>query len=190
MKGHTDMAPFIEINFSNLHLVQPCRQYMESFQAAILEYMAFRVEDFAYPKLDRRRDVRAYFKNLENFRKGKVAAHLVPSSAFWLVDGKNYLGSGDVRHRLNDKLRRLGGNIGYSIRPAAWRQGLGSLQLSLLLKEAKKLEIKKPIITCYDDNVASAKVIEKNGGVLIEFVKNDYKGSPRLTRIYEVENEN
>jgi predicted acetyltransferase len=177
----------LQIDFDNLHLIQPCRDYLESFKQAMIEFMACGVDEFSYPKLDGGRDVRAYFKRLENYRRGRVPEGHVPSSAFWLVDGKSYLGGGDVRHYLNDNLRKLGGNIGYAIRPAAWQKGLGTLQLSLLLKEAKKLGIAKPIITCFDGNIASYKIIEKNGGILLGKVVNKIKGADRLTRIYEVE---
>ena len=37
--------------------------------------------------------------------------------------------------------------------------------LRLALLEAKKIGLEKVLITCLDDNIASAKVIENNGGV-------------------------
>ncbi|MCL2620669.1 MAG: GNAT family N-acetyltransferase, partial [Defluviitaleaceae bacterium] len=177
----------IKINFQNLHLVLPCWEYLESYRQGILEYMAYRVEDFAYPKITTNRDAKTYFKRLERFRKGKVPEGFVPSSSFWLVDGTNYLGSGDVRHHLNESLCRLGGHIGYSIRPSAWKQGLGTIQLSLLLDEAEKLAITRPTITCFDDNIASIKVIEKNGGIRVNMITNRVRGEKRLTRIYEID---
>jgi len=179
----------INIDFGNLHLVRPCVGYMHSYRAAIYEYCKWAVEDFAYPKITTRRDVAAFLRRTEQFRRGVgVPSGFVPSSAFWLVDGRNYIGSGDVRHFLNSRLRHLGGNIGYSIRPAAWGRGLGTLQLSMLLHEAKKLHIAKPIITCFDTNAASAKVIEKNGGVLLEKRLNQTDdGKNKLTRIYEID---
>jgi len=176
----------LDVDFSGLRLVRPCMEYMDSFQEALLEYMAFRVEEFSYPKLSNARDIKAYLKRLDKFRKGKVPEGFVPSSAFWLVDGRQYLGSGDVRHYLNDNLRRLGGNIGYAIRPGGWRQGLGTIQLALLLDEAGRLGVQTPIITCFEHNIGSIKIIEKNGGVLINTVQNRVKGSKVLTRIYEV----
>jgi len=185
--GRTDhIVRDLDVDFNNLHLAPPCEEYLDSFREAILEYLAHRVEEFVYPSLATKRDVRQFFKNLEDFRRGKVPKGFVPASAFWLVDGKHYLGSGDVRHELNDNLRRLGGNIGYSIRPAVWGKGLGTAQLMLLLKEAYAIGVKNPIITCYDKNFGSIKVIEKNGGILINRVENIVKGEPRLTRIYEI----
>ncbi|MCL2855524.1 MAG: GNAT family N-acetyltransferase [Defluviitaleaceae bacterium] len=176
----------IKIDFNNLHLVWPCWEYLQSYREAIMEYIAFRVEDFAYPKITTHRDAKGYFKRLERMRKGKAPKGLVPASAFWLVDGRNYIGSGDVRHCLNESLSRLGGHIGYSIRPAAWGRGLGTIQLAMLIEEAAKLEIPRPLITCFDDNLASIKVIEKNGGILVNKITNRVRGEKKLTRHYEM----
>jgi len=161
---------------------------MSSYRAAIKEYAKRNIVDFAYPNVSTKRKAKAYLKELENHRRGiNIPKGRVPSSGFWLVDGTHYLGSGDIRHYLTDGLRRLGGNIGYSINPLFWQQGLGTLQLNLLLEEAKKLRIAKPIVTCFDDNAASAKVIEKNNGILLRTQDNDFRGSKRLTRIYEID---
>ena len=178
----------ISIDFQNLHLIHPNLAYINSYRAAIAEYRRHGVEDFAYPTVATRRDAVKYLRRLERYRRGiHMPGGYVPSSAFWLVDGRNYLGSGDIRHFLDDNLRRLGGHIGYSIRPGAWRQGLGTVQLALLLKEAGQLGIPKAIVTCYDTNIASAKVIEKNGGVLIKKISNTFGEIERLTRIYEID---
>lgn len=47
--------------------------------------------------------------------------------------------------------------------------------LRLALIEAKKLGLEKVLVTCYDDNIASAKVIENNGGVFERFAVRDEK---------------
>jgi len=177
----------IEIDHDNIHLTKPDMTYIGSYRAAFAEYRAHNVEDFAYPKVASKRQAKVYMARVENFRHGiNIPMGYVPNSGFWLVDGRNYLGSGDVRHYLDDNLRKLGGNIGYSIRPAAWRLGLGTLLLSMLLEEAIKLNISRPIVTCFDTNVASAKIIEKHGGVLLKKITNRYGGTDRLTRIYEI----
>ena len=181
------MANTININFKNLHLTKPSMAYIDSYRAAILEYRLHGVEDFAYPGVTGRKGAEAYFRSLDRFCRGiDVPVGAVPYSAFWLVDGHQYLGSGDVRHYLNDNLRRLGGNIGYSVRPSVWRQGLGALQMALLLDEASKLCINRPVVTCFDTNIPSAKIIEKNGGVLMGKVDNYVNSQIKLTRIYEI----
>jgi len=161
---------------------------MDSYRVAFHEYARHVVEDFAYPDVATKRAAAKYLRRVENFRRGiDIPKGYVPSSGFWLVDGQHYLGSGDVRHYLTDSLRKLGGNIGYSINPLFWQQGLGNLQLQLLLEEAKKLRIAKPIITCFDENTASAKIIEKNHGVLLRTITNRFRGQDRPTRVYEID---
>lgn len=178
----------MDIDFNNLHLTEPTLKYVDSFRMAISEYSASSVEDFGYPKMRTRREVNKYLKITQNLRRGiGVPEGHVPSSAFWLTDGIHYLGEGHIRHILTDKLKRFGGNIGYSIRPCAWGRGLGTIQLSLLLAEAKKLHILKPIITCYDANEPSARIIEKNGGILLKKIDNKINGKQRLTRIYQID---
>ena len=71
-----------------------------------------------------------------------------------------------LRHSLNEYLLKEGGQIGYSVRPSERRKGYASTLLQLCLAEAKQLGIEKVLVTCDDDNIASAGVIEKAGGVL------------------------
>ena len=100
----------------------------------------------------------------------------VPDSVFFLLDNDRdrLLGAVNIRHYLNDALLREGGHIGDGIRPSERRRGYGTEIVRLALIECKKLGIDKVLMTCDKDNVASAKTIIKNGGVLEnEFVNSD-----------------
>jgi predicted acetyltransferase len=81
------------------------------------------------------------------------------------TDGK-VIGVIQLRHQLNDFLLNFGGHIGYSVRPSERRKGYASTMLQLCLAEAKNLNINRVLITCDEDNVGSAAVIENAGGVL------------------------
>jgi predicted acetyltransferase len=70
-----------------------------------------------------------------------------------------------LRHRLVPDLEVEGGHIGYSVRPSLRRRGYGALLLSLTLEKAAGLGMASALVTCDADNVASRRVIEKNGGV-------------------------
>ena len=178
----------MDIDFENLRLVRPCADFHESFKHAIREHRRNKTEDFGYPKVRTKGQFREYLEELDDLRTGfGLSLGRVPSSAFWLTDGKHYLGSGDVRHRINKSLKTFGGHVGYSIRPAAQNKGLGTIQLRLLLREARRLGIKTVRITCFDENAASARIIEKNGGKLIEKVYNNIRGEKRLTRVYDIQ---
>jgi len=90
----------------------------------------------------------------------------VHASYFWVAEASIYLGAITLRHSLNDFLLRAGGHIGYSIRPSARRRGLATWALAEVLTEARGLGLDRVLVTCGDDNLASARTIEKNGGVL------------------------
>ncbi|MDQ3916944.1 MAG: GNAT family N-acetyltransferase [Acidobacteriota bacterium] len=90
----------------------------------------------------------------------------VPYSTFWLAAGRRLIGSSRLRHRLTPDLEDEGGHVGYDIRPSERRKGYGTLILRRTLEEARGLGIGRVLLTCDADNVASAKVIEKNGGRL------------------------
>jgi predicted acetyltransferase len=90
----------------------------------------------------------------------------VPATYWWIVEDDTYLGAITLRHQLNDSLLEAGGHIGYGVRPSARRQGLASWALGEVLRRARGLGLSRVLVTCDDDNVGSARTIEKNGGVL------------------------
>lgn len=91
----------------------------------------------------------------------------VPATTFIAVDEDDeVIGMIDIRHYLNDFLREIGGNIGYSVRKSKRGRGYATIILKLGIEEFKKISGKDCLVTCDKDNVASAKVILKNGGVL------------------------
>ena len=56
--------------------------------------------------------------------------------------------------------------MGYDVRPSMRRLGYGTQLLRLALPVLQEHGIRRVRITCDDDNIGSAKIIEKNGGVL------------------------
>ena len=94
-----------------------------------------------------------------------VPEGLVPSSTYLGVREKdNYIvGMIDIRHYLNDFLKQFGGNIGYSVRKSERNKGYAKQMLKLALEKCKDLKMKKVLITCDKDNIASEKVILSAG---------------------------
>ena len=107
----------------------------------------------------------------------------VPFSVFWLVEGDAFIGEANVRHQLNTYLLKEGGHVGYGIRPSRQRQGYGRLILALALEECRRLGLERVLLTCLQDNVASARIIEANGGEL-ENVIDDPAGRGPLRRYW------
>jgi predicted acetyltransferase len=99
----------------------------------------------------------------------------VPHSTLWLVNEEDKIvGVANIRHRLNEKLLRSGGHIGYGIRPLYRRKGYATILLSHALEHAEKLGLDKVLIVCDKGNIGSERTISKNGGQFeSEFVEDN-----------------
>jgi predicted acetyltransferase len=93
-------------------------------------------------------------------------AGFVPVTNLWWVEGDEFLGRIAIRHRLTPMLREFGGHIGYDIRAGARRRGHATAMLRTALPLAHDLGIDPALLTCDVDNIASRRVIERNGGRL------------------------
>ena len=115
------------------------------------------------------RDAEDFAGFLSRVREGAEGRSLspgrVPCSRFWLVQDIRIIGSSRLRHELTPELEHEGGNIGYDIRPSARGRGFGTILLRLTLERAAARGLDRVRITCDADNIASIRVIEKNGGV-------------------------
>jgi predicted acetyltransferase len=90
----------------------------------------------------------------------------VPVTNLWWVEGDDFLGRLAIRHRLTPMLRETGGHIGYVMRASVRRRGHATAMLRAALPIACDLGIDPALITCDFDNIASRRVIERNGGRL------------------------
>jgi predicted acetyltransferase len=101
-------------------------------------------------------------------RFGEWVDGYVPQTVLWWVAGDEYLGRLSVRHRLTPHLLYFGGNIGFEVRPSARRRGHATAMLAAALPLAAAVGIDPARVDCDADNVASRRVIERNGGVFAE----------------------
>lgn len=88
------------------------------------------------------------------------------TSRFILYDNNKPIGEVGIRTTLNDFWKNKGSQIYYKIRKSERKKGYGNIILELALIEAKKLGFNKVRINCDDNNIASKKVILKNGGIV------------------------
>ena len=112
--------------------------------------------------LDRFSSIEVWLEELKKRScEDTVPKGLVPSSTYLGVREKdNYIvGMIDIRHYLNEYLTQVGGNIGYGVRKTERNKGYAKQMLKLALEKCKELKIKKVLITCDEDNIASEKVI-------------------------------
>lgn len=101
--------------------------------------------------------------NLQNGR--------VPSSIYFLMNDDRIIGYLSIRHNIdNEFLSRIGGHIGYGVRPSERRKGYATKLLSLALEKCDELGLENVLVTCKKDNIGSAKTIENNCGVLEETI--------------------
>lgn len=99
----------------------------------------------------------------ENLPEGFVG-----QTIFWLYDNGIPIGIGKIRQALTEHSRKIGGNIGYAISDKYRGKGYGTIILKLLLEKAKEMNVKEILLTVEKINPASRRVIEKNGGRLID----------------------
>ena len=112
--------------------------------------------------LDRFSSIEVWLEELKKRScEDTVPKGLVPSSTYLGVREKdNYIvGMIDIRHYLNEYLTQVGGHIGYGVRKTERNKGYAKQMLKLALEKCKELKIKKVLITCDEDNIASEKVI-------------------------------
>lgn len=84
--------------------------------------------------------------------------------------GGTIVGRVSVRFALNEWLAAYGGHIGYGVRPAYRRRGHATEILRQSLVLARDGGVDRVLVTCDDDNAASAATIERCGGVLEDVV--------------------
>lgn len=165
-----------------MELVKPNEKYYKSYIEAIEEYKLNDIDTYDFF------DVSKYdiFEKMENYETGKnLPEGYVKATYFWMVEGDEFIGEISIRHSLTDSLLRYGGNIGYGIRYSHWNKGIGTIMLSKALVYAKDvLGLSKVLITCNDNNYGSARVIEKNGGILQDKIENIIDGVDIISRRY------
>ena len=150
-----------------MKLVLPSIEYKQSFLEACREFQKEGVgETTGLYDIHEDGDFDAVVEKLKGQREGKYLPEgYVPHTVYFMVEGEKFIGHVDVRHRLNEHLLTVGGHIGYAIRPSERQKGYGTEILRQALTEARELGLKKVLVTCSDDNIASKRIIEKNGGV-------------------------
>lgn len=92
----------------------------------------------------------------------------MPDSTFFCLDTDRniFVGAVNIRHTLNEGLLKDGGHIGDGIRPSERGKGLGTRMIALAFEECGRLGLRDVLMCCDKDNIASARTIVKNGGVL------------------------
>ena len=114
-------------------------------------------------------DYGGWLKKLETDYTRKPGGEKVPARTFFLVreGDRRIVGMSNIRLALNERLRRFGGNIGYSIRPTERGKGYNKINLYLGLKVCAEHGIDRVLLDADLDNPASWRTMEALGGTRV-----------------------
>jgi predicted acetyltransferase len=162
------------MNRKNCKLVEICAELKDDFCALAAEGIA--AKETPYINWDG--DFEDYLKRMQILASGEnIPADEVPRNTYFLFCGEKIIGRSEIRRALNPELEIVGGHLGADIRRSERGKGFGSLILRLTLEKAKELGLERVLITCDKNNIASAKTIEKCGGVFEKEITHGESGA-------------
>ena len=146
----------------------PERQH-EAAWWAFTDALAAIDERYYVHEVDRRRGgFAAYIEALERIKNGtRLPRGFCPFERWWLMtpDQREIIGVGSIRLRDTREVINLLGHVGYTVAPAYRGKGYGKALCRELLTRCWALGMHRSLITCDEENHASARIIESCGGV-------------------------
>ncbi|GCE26433.1 acetyltransferase [Dictyobacter alpinus] len=156
-----------------LELIKPSIAYGPQYLAMVAEHVEAG-EGYGYNNIDlAREDFAAFVRELEEEAQGIGLPEGFPAQQTYFLVKDRQMVMGEIRFRSNltPPYEKFSGHIAYNIRPSQRGQGYATRQLALLLEEARKLHLPFVTLTVEDENPASVRVIQKNGGTLSRIVE-------------------
>ena len=123
-------------------------------------------------------DFPKYLEKEINRKNNKVTYDDTPTITYIMYVDNNPVGLICLRTEIDDNWMKWSGNFYYRIRLSERKKGYGTKILSLALEEFRRLGFKEVYGQSSAGNIGFAKVIENNGGILI-----DEKDGTRYYRI-------
>jgi len=171
---------------SRIRLESPSEKYIDSFFQAMSEFA-----EEGIPQISAgitREQFPAYVQRLHDQAVGKnLKEGHVPSKEFWIIDDEGYAGRIILGLAFIPASDRVGHHVGYAVRQSKRRRGYATMALQCLREEARKLKVYKLMPSCDAANIASRKVIERNGGVLLNGEPDDIPPQGELRFIIDLE---
>ena len=151
-----------------MELISPSTKYKDSYSEMVQDFIANEDDLTPFTLKEDFSDFPSLVQRLEGYSQGLgIHNDFVAHRSFWLLDAnKRIVGTSNLRLSLNEGLKNIGGHIGFGVRPSERNKGYASKILAETLRHAKQYGIDNVLLSCDKDNTASAKVIQKNGGVL------------------------
>lgn len=151
-------------------LIRPHIDYKETYLEALAEYHA--EGRYSYQDIGTlQNDFEGFIKAMKT-EKGyphqpyQDWVEPVPETIVWLVKDGKYIGTVDIRHRLNWHLEKWGGHVHFNIRPSMRGKGYGLKILQKAVPIINYLGIDKALITIDPTDEASKHIVENVGAVL------------------------
>ena len=109
-----------------------------------------------------------YLEKEINRKYNKVTFDDTPTISYIMYDNNKPIGLICLRTEIDDNWMKWSGNFYYKIRLSERKKGYGTKILTLALDEFKKMGFKEVYGQSSNGNIGSAKVIENNGGILLD----------------------
>lgn len=158
----------------SMKLVLPCEKYKNSYYELIkMAELNGEISELGNAQIKNGETFNTMLNRLKNRRRG---LNISKSECQLLYIGyrkKQIVGTIDLRHKLNKSYYERLGHVAYYIKPSERNKGYATKALALAKQKYAKKFISKILVACYEDNAFSSKVIEKNGGILKEKVKDE-----------------
>lgn len=129
-----------------------------------------------------------WLEKLEEDYKRIPNEEKVPARTYFLIrsNDNKIIGMINIRLALNERLKKYGGHIGYSIRPTERGKGYNKINLYLGLKICKEHGIEKVLMDADKGNPASWKTMEALGGINIREYY-DEENAKCIVKDYEID---
>jgi len=170
------------MNLKGCKLIEICAEIKEDFCELAAEGIA--AKETPYINWDG--NFEDYLRRMQILAKGEnLPTDEVPRNTYFLFCGEKITGRSEIRRELTPELEIRGGHIGADIRRSERKKGFGTLILKLTLEKARELGLKRVLIGCDKQNIASAKTIEKCGGILEKEITSGESGT--ISCLYWIE---
>lgn len=150
-------------------LIRPTIEYKESFLSALTEYQAEKrfmhlkspwlythFDDYVQDIID---------ENSNDLQPLCDWKDYVPQTTVWMVKDSDYIGTVEIRHRLNWHLEKWGGHLHFVVRPSLRGLGYGKKMFLKAIPLLKHLGIDRALLTTEPDNHVARHIIEQSGAV-------------------------
>lgn len=165
----------------NLYLIEDCemqdvekiKEYNEDFMRVNPKWRPFVTED----------NFELFLKEIEDKKQG-IGNGGIKEIFYWFMEKGKIIGSGSIRlnPEIDDYTEKVCGHLFYQIIPSKRGKGYGTVLCHLLLEKMKEFGFKEALISCFDTNVGSIKIIENNGGEFIEYYIDESEQNPEYRK--------